>query len=102
MVLESFPEAEVMQEARSCANDVAGAVCDAFRQIGDFSFAIFPKDVAHALGDLQKAVLSSIRNVVDCEIEWTNDRVAGGDRLRDEWREKCRQTTAEETQAGGV
>jgi len=91
-----------MQEARSCANDVAGAVCDAFRQMGDFSFAIFPKDIAHALGDLQKAVLSSIRDVVDWEIEWTSDRVAGGDRLRDEWREKCRRTTADETQAGGV
>ncbi len=91
-----------MQEARSCANDVMDAVCDGFRKIGDISFAVFPRDIAHALGDLQKAVLSTVRNVVDWEIEWTNDRVAGGDRLRDEWREKCRQATADETQAGGV
>lgn len=91
-----------MQEARSCANDVMDAVCDGFRKIGDISFAVFPRDIAHALGDLQKAVLSTVRNVVDWEIEWTNDRVAGGDRLRDEWREKCRQPTADETQAGGV
>lgn len=102
MVLESIPEAEVMQEARSCANDVAGAVCDAFRQIGDFSFAIFPKDVAHALGDLQKALLSTARKCVDWEIQWTEDRVAGGDRMREEWKEKCRRTTADEPQAGGV
>lgn len=91
-----------MQEARSCANDVAGAVCDAFRQIGDFSFAIFPKDVAHALGDLQKALLSTARKCVDWEIQWTEDRVAGGDRMREEWKEKCRRTTADEPQAGGV
>ena len=91
-----------MQEARSCTNDVMDAVCDGFRKIGDISFAIFPRDIAHALGDLQKAVLSTVRNVVDWEIEWTSDRVAGGDRLRDEWREKCRQATADETQAGGV
>ena len=91
-----------MQEARSCANDVVDAVCDAFRQIGDVSFAIFPRDVAHALGDLQKAVLSTTRKVIDWEIQWTDDRVAGGDRLRDEWRAKCRHATADEPQAGGV
>lgn len=91
-----------MQEARSCANDVVGAVCDGLRQIGDFSYAILPKDLAHALGDVKKAVLSNIRCAVDWEIEWIGDRVAGGDRLRDEWQEKCRSTTADETQAGGV
>ena len=91
-----------MQEARNCANDVVDAVCDGLRQIGDFSYAIMPKDLAHALGDVKKAVLSSIRGAVDWEIDWINDRVAGGDRLRDEWREKCRRATADETQAGGV
>ena len=91
-----------MQEARNCANDVAEAVCDGLRQIGDFSYAIMPRDLAHALGDVKKAVLSTIRSAVDWEIEWIDDRVAGGDKLRDEWREKCRRTTADEPQAGGV
>jgi hypothetical protein len=90
-----------MQEARNC-NDVVDAVCDGLRQIGDFSYAILPKDLAHALGDVKKAVLSTVRSAVDCQIEWIDGRVAGGDRLRDEWREKCRQTSADETQAGGV
>jgi hypothetical protein len=31
-----------MQEGRNCVNDVAGAVCDGLRQIGDFSYAIMP------------------------------------------------------------
>ena len=89
-----------MQEARNCVNEVADAVCDGLRQIGDFSYAILPRDLAHALGDVKKAVLSTVRSAVDWEIEWIDDRVAGGDRLRDEWREKCRR--ADEPQAGGV
>ena len=91
-----------MQDAQRCANDVVDAVCDGLRQIGDFSYAIMPRDLAHALGDVKKAVLSTIRSGIDWEIEWIDDRVAGGDRLRDEWREKCRRTTADEPQAGGV
>ena len=91
-----------MQEARRCANEVVDAVCDGLRQIGDVSYAILPRDLAHALGDVKKAVLSTIRSAVDWEIEWIGDRVAGGDKLRDEWREKCRSATADEPQSGGV
>jgi len=86
-----------MAEARECVNDVAGAICDGLRQIGDFTYAIMPKDLAHAVGDLKKAVLSQVRSVVDWEIEWIDERVAGGDRLRDEWREKCRQESGADT-----
>ncbi len=86
-----------MQEARRCVNDVAGAVSDGLRQIGDFSYAIMPRDLAHAVGDLKKAVLSQIRCAVDWEIGWIDDRVAGGDRLREEWREKCRQQSGADT-----
>lgn len=80
-----------MQEGRNCVNDVAGAVCDGLRQIGDFTYAIMPRDLAHAVGDLKKAVLTQIRGAVDWEIGWIDDRVAGGDRLREEWRAKCQQ-----------
>ena len=86
-----------MEEGRRCVNDVAGAVCDGLRQIGDFSYAIMPRDLAHAVGDLKKAVLTQIRSAVDCEIGWIDDRVAGGDRLREEWREKCRQQSGADT-----
>jgi hypothetical protein len=91
-----------MQEARTCASDVANAICDGLRQIGDFSYAILPKDLAHAVGDLNKALLSTVRSAVDREMEWIDERVAGGDRLRDEWREKCRQTTVDTTSQPGV
>ena len=85
-----------MQEGRDCVNDVCTAIRDGLRQIGDFSYAIMPKDVAHAVGDLKKSVLTQIRSALDCEISWIDDRVAGGDRLREEWREKCRRESGTE------
>jgi hypothetical protein len=89
-----------MQESRDPVCDVANAVCDGLRQIGDFSYAMLPKDFAHALGDLKKAFLGQVRCAVDWEIDWINDRVAGGDKLRDEWREKCRQQTTTDATSG--
>ena len=93
-----------MKEPRDCVSDVCAAVGDGMRQIGDFSYAIMPKDVAHALGDLKKALLTQIRACVDWEIGWIDDRVAGGDKLREEWREKCERessgTTADPTSQG--
>jgi len=84
-----------MEDARDPIRNAAGAVCDGFRQIGDFSYAILPKDIAHALGDLKKAFLEQVRNVVNLEIDWIDERVAGGDKLRDEWREKCQNTSSD-------
>lgn len=84
-----------MEDTRDPVRKVAEAVCDGLRQIGDFSYAILPRDIAHSLGDLKKAFLGQVRNVVDMEVDWINDRVAGGDKLRDEWREKCQHETSE-------
>jgi hypothetical protein len=91
-----------MQEAKDPVCDAANAVCDGLKQIGDFSYAIMPKDMAHALADLKKAVLSQVRSALDWEIGWIDDRVAGGDRLREEWREKCRQQTSADRTTGPV
>jgi len=92
----------MQQDVRSCANDVAEAIRDGLRQIGDISYAIMPRDIAHAVGDFKKAVIWSIRGALDADINWINDRVAGGDALREEWREKCRQTTADTSSQTGV
>ena len=84
-----------MQEARDPVRDAANAVCDGLRQIGDFSYAILPKDMAHALADFKKAVLSRTHGPhLSGRSEWIDNRVAGGDKLREEWREKCRQQTS--------
>ena len=82
-----------MDEARDRVREVGEAVCDGMRQMCDAACAIMPKDLAHAVGDVQKAVLSEIRSMADRGIGWIDERVAGGDRLREEWRQNCcRQT----------
>ena len=85
-----------MEETRDSAQCPSDAIWDGLKRLGDISYAIFPPDVAHALGDLKKAVLTNIRGCIDWEIEWINDRVAGGDQLREEWRERCRQPRSTE------
>jgi hypothetical protein len=89
-----------MQEGRTPIQNAAAAVCDGLKQIGDFSYAILPKDLAHAAGDFNKALLNQIRCLVDWEQGWIDERVAGGDRMRDEWREKCRRQTAADSSPG--
>ena len=80
----------IMEEARGSINDVCGALFDGLRYIGDVSYAILPRDVAHSLGDLKKSFWSNVRLAIDKEVEWIDERVTGGDRLREEWRQKCR------------
>ncbi len=82
-----------MEEATETAHCAVNAVCDALRYVGDASYAILPRDVAHGLGDLKKALLSSVRSAIDWEISWIDERVAGGDRLREEWQRSCGQET---------
>ena len=80
-----------MEEARETAKCAINAACDALRYAGDVSYAILPRDVAHGLGDLKKALWSSVRSAIDWEISWIDERVAGGDRLREEWQRSCGQ-----------
>ncbi len=87
-----------MQAGSDPIHDVKDAVCDGLRQIGDVSYAILPKNMAHALADLKKAVLTELTTAFQWQMEWIDDRVAGGDKLREKWREKCeRQTSADAT-----
>jgi hypothetical protein len=77
------------QEVRDTACNAANAIRDALRYLGDVSYAILPRDIAHDLGELNKSFLSGVRNIVDKEIEWIDERVAGGDKLREEWKSRC-------------
>ncbi|MFN2393916.1 MAG: hypothetical protein ABR566_18395 [Pyrinomonadaceae bacterium] len=40
------------------------------------------------MGDVKKSFLSTIRSLIDKDIEWVESRVEGGDRLRQEWQQK--------------
>src|ERR1700704_770342 len=82
-------------ESASC-NSVVNELCDALRYVGDVSYAILPKDVAHNLGDVKKSFLGTIRTLIDKDIEWVDARVAGGDRVREEWKQKCNQNESDE------
>ncbi len=78
-----------------CGTSVVNELADALRYVGDVSYAILPKDVAHNLADLKKSFLTTIRSLIDKDIEWVDARVAGGDRVREEWRQKCNTDKAE-------
>ena len=78
-----------MSEPRETVDNACNAVADALRYIGDASYAILPPNVAHELGDFKKKFLSNVRSLIDKDIEWIDARVAGGDRLREEWKSAC-------------
>jgi hypothetical protein len=85
-----------MSEPRESINNAANAVCDALRYLGDVSYAVLPSNVAHELGDLKKAFLSNVLLLIEKDIEWIDARVAGGDRLREEWKRSCAHNKSEE------
>jgi hypothetical protein len=87
-----------MQEGRDPIRDVADAVLGGLRQIGDCSYAIMPKNIAHSVAGFKKAVLVQLTTALQWEMEWIDNRVAGGDKLREEWRERCERRTSQAAQ----
>ena len=78
-----------------CGKDFVNELSDALRYIGDVSYAILPRDLAHNVGDLKKSFLTTIRSLIDKDIEWVDARVAGGDKVREEWQQKCNRDKSE-------
>ena len=91
-----MPETTESESQSTSGNNVINELCDAFRYIGDVSYAVLPKDLAHHLGDLKKSFLGTIRTLIDKDIEWVDARVAGGDRVREEWQQKCHRNEGDE------
>lgn len=73
-------------ETKDASYCTVNSVCDVLRYLGDASYAVLPRDVAHELGELKKNFLGGVRWLIEKEIKWIDERVAGGDRLREEWR----------------
>lgn len=86
---------EETKETTESDRSVVNELCDAVRYLGDVSYAILPKDVAHNLGDLKKSFLSTVRSLIEKDIEWVDARVTGGDRLREEWQQACDRNKSE-------
>jgi hypothetical protein len=76
-------------ENRDPVQSTAAAICEALRHLGDASYAILPSDMAHSLGEFNKSFLRNVRELIDKDIEWIDARVAGGDKLREEWKRAC-------------
>jgi hypothetical protein len=89
-----------MQSTTESSNSTVDAIKDALRYLGDASYAILPEDVAHRLADLKKTLVGGLRCALDKELEWIDARVAGGDRLREEWRERRASCKTDERAAG--
>jgi hypothetical protein len=77
-----------MWETNESANGAVNKLKDAVRYLGDASYAVLPEDVAHRLADLKKSFVGGVKWLLDKELEWIDARVAGGDRLREEWRNR--------------
>jgi hypothetical protein len=90
-----MPETTGSETQAESESSVINELCDALRHLGDVSYAILPEDLAHNLGDVKKSFLSTIRSLIDKDIEWVEARVAGGDRLRQEWRQKWNRDKSE-------
>jgi hypothetical protein len=84
-----------MSEPREFVDNACKAVNDVLRYLGDVSYAVMPPGVAHELGDFKKKFLSNLCSLIEKDIEWIDARVAGGDRLRDEWKRACNRDQAE-------
>ncbi len=89
-----------MEERNESSYSTGKPVCDTLRFLCDASYAVLPEDVAHRVGELKKNIMGCVRWLVDKEIEWIDARVAGGDRLREEWRRGRSQTAT--TEGGGI
>ena len=61
---------------------------DVFRFLCDASFAVWPKDVAHSIGEFEKNLWGGVRWFADKNIEWIDEALSGGDRLRAEWQRR--------------
>ena len=88
-----------MSEPRESVDNAWNAVYDALRYLGDASYAILPPNVAHELGGFKKKFLSNVSSLIEKDIEWIDARVAGGDRLREEWKRACHRDRSEQAES---
>lgn len=92
----------VMPEPTESRNSAVDAVKDALRYLGEASYAVLPEDMAHRLAEFEKSFWGGVRCLVDKELDWIDARLAGGDRLREEWKSRRTQEGTKRTAEEGV
>jgi hypothetical protein len=79
-----------MQDTNQTRYETGHPICDAWRFLCDASYAVLPRDAAHQLGEFQKNIWGALGWLAEKQIDLIDEAVRGGDRLREEWRERCR------------
>ncbi|HEX5707344.1 MAG TPA: hypothetical protein VFX96_08610 [Pyrinomonadaceae bacterium] len=82
-----------MEGTKDPRYNTGNSICDALRFVCDASFAVLPRDAAHKLGELEKNFWGGVRWFADKNMGWVDESLAAADRLREEWRTRCRTTT---------
>jgi len=84
-----------MADTNDSRYNTGNPIVDAARFLCDASFAVLPPDAARQLGEFEKNFWGGLRWFAEKNIGWIDDSLAAADRLREEWRRKCRTTTPE-------
>jgi len=89
-------EGPKMQDETNARYKTGNPLSDAVSYISDATYALLPSEFAHKLGELEKSLWSAVRGIADKELGWIDERVEGGDRLRNEWKESCRRADTQQ------
>ena len=84
------------------SNSAVNVIKEGLRYLGDASYAILPEDIAHRLAELKKSFWGGVKCLVDKELEWIDERVKGGDQLREEWQKRRAEQEAKEPAGEGI
>lgn len=99
IVTQTEVSKDLMEETHESTYCSSNPLCDALKFIGDASYAVLPKDCAHQFAEMKKNFLGAMKWVIEKDIEWVDARVAGGDRLREEWQRRAERKKAEPLEA---
>jgi hypothetical protein len=83
-----------MAEANETRYRTGDTLSDALRFLCDASYAVLPRDVAYKFGEFEKNFWGGVGWLADKKISWIDEALSGGDRLREEWQQRCRRADA--------
>ena len=86
-----------MAETNETRYHSGDALSDALRFLCDASYAVLPRDVAHKLGEFEKNFWGGVGWLADKKINWIDEALRGGDRLREEWQGRAQRETQTQT-----
>jgi len=77
-----------MAETNETGRRAGDPICDALRFLCEASYAVLPREVAYKFGEFEKNFWGGIGWLADKKINWIDEALRGGDRLREEWQQR--------------